>query len=45
MDISFTFGPHVGAGPKRVLKFPTRGPVRLRLKLKRDALFGWGFQS
>jgi hypothetical protein len=44
VDIPFTFGTDIGAGPKKVLKFPTRGPVRLRLKLKQAALFGWAFQ-
>ncbi len=41
VDIPFTFGPDIGAGPKRVLKFPTRGPVRLRLKMRKAAVFGW----
>lgn len=44
VDIPFTFGPDIGAGPKRVLKFPTSGPVRLRLKLKKAAVFGWAIQ-
>jgi len=44
VDIPFTFGPDIGAGPKKVLKFPTCGPVRLRLKLKKAALFGWAWQ-
>lgn len=45
VDIPFTFGPDIGAGPKKVLKFPTRGPVRLRLKLKKAAVFGWSLLS
>jgi hypothetical protein len=43
VDIPYTFGPDVGAGPKRILKFPTRGPVRLRIKLRNAALFGWSW--
>ncbi|MBI4026575.1 MAG: hypothetical protein HY360_16430 [Verrucomicrobia bacterium] len=45
VDIPFTFGPDIGAGPKRVLKFPTRGPVRLRIKVRKAALFGWAMAS
>lgn len=45
VDIPLTFGPDIGAGPKQVLRFPTRGPVRLRVKLKNAALFGFGWES
>jgi hypothetical protein len=44
VDLPLTFGPEADAGPKRILKFPTRGPVRLRIKLKKAALFGWAFR-
>jgi hypothetical protein len=30
-----------GPGPKTTLKFPTRGPIRLRLKMRRARVFGW----
>jgi hypothetical protein len=43
VDIPFTFGPEADAGPKSVLKFPTRGPVRMRIKLRKATLFGWSF--
>lgn len=32
-----------GPGPKSVLKLPTRGPVRLRVALRRATLFGWSW--
>jgi len=39
VDHIFTFGP----GPKSVLLFPTRGPVRMRIKMRNATVFGWSF--
>lgn len=39
VDHTLTFGP----GPKSILVFPTRGPVRMRIKMSRATLFGWSF--
>jgi hypothetical protein len=43
VDIPLTFGPEADAGPKRILKFPTRGPIRMRIKFKKATIFGWSF--
>jgi hypothetical protein len=43
VDIPLTFGPEIDAGPKKIFKFPTRGPVRLRIRIKNATLFGWSF--
>jgi hypothetical protein len=45
VDIPLTFGPEADAGPKRILKFPTRGPVRLRVKIRKATLFGWSWDA
>jgi len=34
-----------GPGPKTALKMPTRGPVRLRIRMRRARLFGWSYET
>jgi hypothetical protein len=40
-DHIVTFGP----GPKTIMRFPSVGPVRFRMFMKRATLYGWSYES
>lgn len=45
VSIPVAAGPGAGVSAKTVLSMPTRGPVRLRVAMKRARLFGWSVQA